>query len=163
MISISKKKVSLLNKIVLLLLVIYSLSYLSYKVYNYYEIYYKKEGLLKELDIKKNETEVLKNRVSLYKKKILELEEQYITKDELETKVKSIFERMSLLDYQINYLGTKKMCIDRYLLITNIYAQSEEGLKAAEGILSYLGKIRKSDDFESIYFIDYIATPKRIQ
>ena len=37
---------------------------------------------------------------------------------------------------------------------------SENGLKAAEGILSYIGKIKKHDKNDTIYFVDYISTPK---
>ena len=163
MISISAKKLSFINKTVFILVAIYSLIFISYTLVEYYRIYNKKNSISQELQTKKNETKVLKNKVSLVKKKIKDVKKQYLTEKELESKVKGIFQRMSIFDYQINYLGAKKMCIDRYLLITEVDAQSEEGLTAAKGILSYLGNIKKSEDYESVYFVDYMATPKRIK
>ena len=70
---------------------------------------------------------------------------------------------MSLLDYQLNYLDAKKMCIDRHIIIAQVSAQSENGLKAAEGILSYIGKIKKHDKNGTIYFVDYISIAKEIK
>ena len=64
---------------------------------------------------------------------------------------------MSVLDYEIKYLDSKKMCLDRYLIVTQVSAQSERGLQAAEGILSYIGDIKKSEKNDSIYFVDYIS------
>ena len=52
---------------------------------------------------------------------------------------------MSVLDYELKYLDSKKMCIDRHIIVAQVSAQSENGLKAAEGILSYIGKIKKHD------------------
>ena len=163
MINISGKKSSFINKTIFILLAIYSLFFIINEFFDYYNVYNKKELLYKELDVEKNKTELIKEKALSFKKKIEDVKKQYITEEELESKVKGIFERMSILDYQINYLGAKKMCIDRYLLITEVQSQSEEGLKAAEGILLYIGDIKKSDDYNSVYFVDYIAKPKRIK
>ena len=48
-------------------------------------------------------------------------------------------------------------------LIKQVSAQSEDGLKAAEGILGYIGNIKKSDNNATIYFVDYISKPKEIK
>ena len=163
MISISTKKISFINKIVFILVAIYSLIFISYRLVEYYNRHNKVDILSQELKINKEKTKELKNKISLIKKRIKDVKKQYTTEKELESKVKGIFQRMSVLDYQINYLGAKKMCIDRYLLITEVDAQSEEGLTAAKGILSYIGNIKKSEDYDSVYFVDYIATPKRVK
>ena len=52
------------------------------------------------------------------------------------------------------------MCLDRYIIIAQLTARSEKGIEAGEGILSYLGKIRKSQNNDTLYYVDYIAKPK---
>lgn len=163
MISISSKTVSKINKIGIVFLVIYSLGFVFYKAGLYYKTYFEKEKLTNELQIKKSETEALKKKIEESKAKIEKVEKSYITKEELENKIKDIFTRMSLLDYQLNYLDAKKMCIDRYVIISQVTAQSEKGLQAAEGILGYIGQIKKHEKNDTIYFVDYISTPKEIK
>lgn len=68
---------------------------------------------------------------------------------------------MSLFDYQLNYIDAKKMCIDRYVLVVGVNAQSENGEKAAQGILSYLGNTKESETSNGIYFVDYVMKAKR--
>ena len=70
---------------------------------------------------------------------------------------------MSVFDYELNLLESKKMCIDRYVLITQLVSSSPEGLQAGEGILSYLGQIKKHETNKQVYFVDYISKPKDIK
>jgi len=161
MISIKKKKLSFINKIILILSAVYCLYILGFKTYEYFEIVYQKNILSQEISVIKDEKNTLKDKVSTVKKDIKDIENNYLTQKELETKVNNIFERMSILDYEINLIGLKKMCIDRYVLITQVYSESEKGQSAAEGILSYLGNMKKSDDYEYVYFVDYISPGKR--
>lgn len=163
MISLSSKTVSNLSKIGLIVLVIYSVGLLIYKTGVYYTISAEKEKLTLLLQEKKAETNNLKKEVKLSKEKIEILEKEYIRKEELEPKIKEIFSRMSILDYELKYLDSKKMCIDRYLIITQVTAESENGLKAALGILSYIGKIKKHDENDTIYFVDYISAKKEMK
>ena len=163
MISISNKTVSFFSKSALIVLGIYSIGFFAYKTNIYYKIAAEKEKLEIVLQEKRAETNKLKEDLSTSKNKIETLEKQYITKEELEIKVKDIFNRMSLLDYQLNYLDAKRMCIDRHIIIAQVSAQSENGLKAAEGILSYIGKIKKHDKNGTIYFVDYISIAKEIK
>lgn len=163
MISVSNKTVSYISKIGLTVLGIYTVGFFAYKTVMYYKIAFEKEKLEIVLQEKRAQTNDIKNKVELSKKKIETLEKQYITKEELEVKVKDIFGRMSILDYELKYLDSKKMCIDRHIIVAQVSAQSENGLKAAEGILSYIGKIKKSDKNDTIYFVDYISTPKEIK
>ena len=163
MISISNKTVSYISKIGLSILGVYVIGFLAYKTIIYYKIANEKEKLEIVLQEKRNETNNLKNNVELSKKKIETLEKQYITKEELEIKVKDIFSRMSVLDYELKYLDSKKMCIDRHILVVGVSAQSKDGLKAAEGILSYIGEIKKSDSSDKIYFVDYITKAKEVK
>ena len=163
MISVSNKTVSYISKIGLTVLVIYTVGFFAYKTVMYYKIAFEKEKLEIVLQEKRTHTNNIKSQVELSKKKIETLEKQYITKEELEVKVKDIFGRMSVLDYELKYLDAKKMCIDRHIIVAQVSAQSENGLKAAEGILSYIGKIKKSDKNDTIYFVDYISTPKDIK
>lgn len=163
MISISSKTVSKINKIGIVFLIVYSLGFVVYKAGLYYKTYFEKEKLTNELQIKINETTELKRKVAESKAKIEKVEKSYITKEELEHKVKDVFNRMSLLDYQLNYLDAKKMCIDRYVIIAQVTAQSEEGLQAAQGILGYIGQIKKHEKNDTIYFVDYISKPRQIK
>jgi hypothetical protein len=162
MISISNKKLSLISKTTIFLLILYSLSFVSYRAISYYKIYFEKEALTNDLQLKKNETNSLKRLVDNSKKKIEDIEKQYITKEELETKVKDIFGRMSILDYELKYVDAQKMCLDRFIIVSQVTAQSEDGLKAAEGILGYIGDIKKSEKNSTIYFVNYISKPKEI-
>lgn len=162
MISISNKKVSYISKIGFAILGVYTLGFFTYKIANYYKIAFEREKLELVLQEKRNETINLKSQLDLSKKKIENIEKAYLNKEELEIKVKDIFGRMSVLDYNLKYLDSKKMCIDRYIIITQVSAQSEKGMQAALGILSYIGNIKKSDQNDSIYFVDYIANPKEI-
>lgn len=163
MISISNKTVSYISKIGLSILGVYVIGFLAYKTIIYYKIANEKEKLEIVLQEKRNETNNLKNDVEFSKKKIETLEKQYITKEELEIKVKDIFSRMSVLDYELKYLDSKKMCIDRYIIVVDLSAQSEGGLRAAQGILEYIGEIKKHETNDSIYFVNYISTPKEIK
>lgn len=163
MISISNKKLSKISKVVFAVLISYSLLFIFYRAIEYYKVYFEKQELTMQLQIKKNETENLKKGIELEKKRKESLEQSYMTKEEIDNKVKDIFSRMSIFDYELNYLDSKKMCIDRYVLVVNVNTQSENGKKAAEGILSYIGEVKKSDKEESIYYVDYLTKPKENQ
>lgn len=163
MISLSSKTVSKITKIGLAVVFVYSAGFLFYKTVNYYQTYQKKEEILKELQMRKNETNSLKRKIELNKNRIETLKKQYITKDELDVKIRDIFKRMSVLDYNLKFLDSKKMCIDRYIIVTQLTAQSEKGIKAGEGILSYIGKMKKSDKTPSIYFVDYTTKQKEVK
>lgn len=163
MISIANKTVSYISKVGLTILVGYTILFLAYKTIIYYKIAIEKEQLEVVLQEKRVETNNLKSKVEASKNKIEAVEKQYITKEELETKVKDIFGRMSILDYEIKYLDSKKMCLDRYLIVTQVNAETEKGLQAAEGILSYIGKIKKSEKNDSIYFVDYVSKAREMR
>lgn len=163
MISLSRKKVSIIAKLSLIILIIYSLGFIAYRAITFYKIYFEKQTLTEQLQIKKNETSSLKRQVELSKKKIEDTQKKYITKEDLELKVKDIFSRMSILDYNLKYIDSKKMCLDRYIIISQVSAQSENGLKAAEGILAYIGSVKKSEQNNTIYFVDYITKAKEIK
>jgi len=163
MISINKKRYKLIIKVGLFILVAYIIGFFFFKLASFFQILFEKDRLTKELQIKKQETISLKRSVVRKKEKIKEVESRYIKKDEIDKKVKDIFERMSVLDYNLKYLNSKKMCIDNYILVTQLTARSKEGLKAGEGILSYLGEMKKSDKNNTIYFVNYISKPKDIK
>ena len=163
MISISNKKLSLISKTTIIVLILYTLGFISFRAISYYKIYIEKEALTNDLQLKRNETASLKRLVDNSKKKIEDIEKLYITKEELEPKVKEIFQRMSILDYELKYVDAQKMCLDRFIIVSQVTAQSENGLKAAEGILGYIGNIKKSDNNATIYFVDYISKPKEIK
>ncbi len=160
MVSISKKTVSLVVKIGFTVLVLYTVGFMFYKIGSYYKTYYEKQKLMQELQIKKNETSSLKRQIKINKARIESVKNSYISKEELGIKIKDIFQRMSVFDYDLRYLDAKQMCVDRYILVTQLTYQSENGKTAGEGILSYIGEVQKSDKNESLYFVDYITKPK---
>lgn len=163
MISLSNKKVSILGKLTLIILVVYSLGYVAYRAISFYKIYFEKQTLTEQLQIKINETSSLKKQVENSKKQILDIEAKFITKEELEPKIKDIFQRMSVFDYNLKYIDAQKMCLDRHIIVSQITSQSEDGLKAALGILSYLGPVKKSEKNDTIYFVDYISKAREIK
>ena len=163
MISISNKRVSTISKLTLIILVVYSLGYVAYRAITFYKIYFEKQNLTEQLQTKRNETISLKRQVENVKKQIIDTENKYITKEELIPKIKEIFERMSVLDFNLKYIDVQKICLDRHIIVSQISAQSEEGLKAALGILSYLGPVKKSEKNDTIYFVDYISKAKEIK
>lgn len=163
MISIHPKLVSKITKLVLIGLAIYTMLFILFKAISYFQSVKQKENLVRDIQIQKEQTDILKNRVNEVKKKIENLEKVYIQKEELEVKIKDIFQRMSFIDFQLNYVDVRKMCVDRYIIVARADYQSEKGLKAVEGILSYLGEIKKSENDENLYFVNYIAKPRQIQ
>lgn len=160
MISISSKNVSLITKVGLLVLAVYVVGFFIVKGANYYKTSYQKEVYIKELREKKAEIKDIKEKIQKVKEKTQQVKNSYITQDELAIKVTDVFERFSLLDYDLKYLNSKQMCVDRHILIVQLVAQSDKGLKAGEGILSYLGEVKKSDNNDTIYFVDYISKAK---
>lgn len=163
MISINNKRFKLIIKVGLIIFVAYVIGFFFFKLASFFKIVYEKEKLTKELQIKKQETLSLKRKVVNKKEKMKEIESSYIKKEELDSKIKDIYKRMSVLDYNLKYLNSKKMCIDNYIIVTQLTARSEKGLKAGEGILSYLGEMRKSEKNDTIYFVNYISKPKDIK
>ena len=163
MISISQKRMGFITKMSLSILIIYTIFFVAYRVTTYYKIFNEKERLTIELQKTKAQADSLKAQIENSKKKLADLEKSYMTKEEIETKVKDIFQRMSLFDYQLTYLDSKKMCIDRHVLVVGVSAESKDGLKAAEGILSYIGEIKKSESSDEIYFVDYIMKAKEVK
>lgn len=163
MISISNKRLSKVSKLILVVIIGYSSVFMLYRAITYYKIYFEKEELLAEIQIKRNETDSLKRGIELVKKKKTDLEKSYMTKEEIDTKIKDIFSRMSIFDYELNFIDSKKMCIDRYVLVVNVNAQSDNGKRAAEGILSYIGELKQSDKDATIYYVDYLSKPREIK
>lgn len=163
MISINNKKLKLIIKVGLIVFVSYIIGFFFFKLASFIKLSYEKERLTKELQVKKQETISLKRMVVNKKIKIKEIESRYIKKEELDSKIKDIYKRMSVLDYNLKFLDSKKMCIDNYIIVTQLTARSENGLKAGEGILSYLGEMKRSENKNTIYFVNYISEAKDIK
>ena len=160
MISISKKRFSQLIKLGLVILAAYIIGFCFFQLANFYKISVEIDKATEEIKVKRDETKRLKIKVSKLKKNIEDINKSYIKKDELDTKIKDIFERMSILDYNLKYLSSRKMCIDNYILIAQLTSNNENGIKAGEGILSYIGETKKSDKNSTIYFVNYLAKAK---
>ena len=88
MISISQKKMGFITKMSLSILSIYTIFFVAYRVTTYYNILNEKERLTLELKKTKAEGESLKAQIENSKKKLANLEKSYMTKEEIETKVK---------------------------------------------------------------------------
>lgn len=155
MISISKNKLSKLTKIGLGVLVVYTVGFLALKTVSFIKYYYEKEQLTLEIKEKQEKSVEMKQKIDNMKVKLENVQKAYISQDELEQKLKGIFSRLSLSDYKLRYVTSTKLCIDRYAIMVELNATTSNGLKAGEGILSYLGKITKSKDKDNIYFVDY--------
>ena len=70
MISISNKRISLISKITISVLILYILAFFSHRIVIYYKVYFEKEALTNDLQLKRNETASLKRLVDNSKKKI---------------------------------------------------------------------------------------------
>lgn len=161
MISISKKKFSFILKTGFSFLALYSATFAANKTFDYYKTSQEKLILEKELQLKKDERNKINIQVAEVERNIKEIKNRYISKEDLDLKIKKIFKRMSVLDYNLSYVDSKQICVDRYILVTRITANSQKGLNAAEGILSYLGKYKQSNNDSSFYYVDYLAQKKR--
>ena len=62
MISISNKRISLISKITISVLILYILAFFSNRVITYYKVYFEKEALTNDLQLKKNETNSIKRQ-----------------------------------------------------------------------------------------------------
>ncbi|WP_198304238.1 hypothetical protein [Arcobacter vandammei] len=163
MISISNNSLKKIAKYVVVAIVAYSVYFMASTVAEYYQAYKDKEKLTNELQIKRDETTAIKQKINSLKDKIKVVQESYIKEDELRTRVSEIFDRVSLIDYQLKLLDVKNECIDRHILVAKLYAKSENGYKAGEGIFNYLGETIRSEQDENLYFINYISRPREIK
>lgn len=161
MINLSKERLILLTKIILGIIIVYTLIISSMKLYVAYQLSKKTNTIIEEIKLKKSHSKKTKQRVHDIQNKITLLNNNYKSKKELEEQISIVFERVSILDYNIQLLDTKKMCIDRYFLVTSITANSEEDKKSALSIISYLGNVHQNQENENLYFIDFINEKKR--
>ncbi|QOG11231.1 hypothetical protein [Arcobacter sp. FWKO B] len=158
MIGISNKQIATITKYAVMIAAFYIVSFIFVQGFKYIK-YMKEENSLKsELNLKLQESQNIKMEIQIIQDKLANVQNSYISQEELEERVIAIFERMSVFDFHLRYIGATKLCIDRYVLMVQLSARSEEGLKAAEGILSYLGQTQKSQDSDVIYYIDYISS-----
>lgn len=163
MISISNSTLKKVSKTIILAMITYTLFFMTSTVIEYYHSYKDKERLTNELQIKRDETTTLKQEINNLKEKTKIIQESYIKEDEIRIRVGEIFDRVSLLDYQLKLVDVKNECIDRHIIIARLYANSENGFKAGEGIFNYLGETIRSEQDENLYFINYISRPRDIK
>ncbi|MEJ5167762.1 MAG: hypothetical protein WHU93_01220 [Arcobacteraceae bacterium] len=156
MISISKNKLYKITKMGLGVLAVYTVGFLTVKTIAFIKYYYEKEKLTLEIKEKQERSVEMIQKIDNMKAKLDNIQKAYISQEELEQKLKGIFSRLSLSDYKLRFVTSTKLCVDRYAIMVELNATTSNGLKAGEGILSYLGKITKSKDKENIYFVDYI-------
>ena len=160
MIGINNKKLFYMIKVGIVILVAYILVFIALQGIKYINIINSQNQILQEIESIKEQTEQVKARLENSKKQFAIIEESYIKQDELETRIKGIFERMSVLDFEIRLVTLKQLCVDRYIFMVQILSYSEEGRKAAHGILSYLGNVQLSADNDTLYYVDYVVAKK---
>lgn len=91
MISISNKTIANTSKLIISILVIYTLVYVGFKAMNYYKSYYEKEKLTNDLQLKRDETNSLKTKANESKKRIEDLEKKLYDKRRDRNKSKRYF------------------------------------------------------------------------
>lgn len=69
MISIHPKLVSKITKLVLIGLAIYTMLFILFKAISYFQSVKQKENLVRDIQIQKEQTDILKNRVNEVKKR----------------------------------------------------------------------------------------------
>jgi len=160
MISLSKKRIIKISKLSIILFLVYILFFFLISGFEYYKMYNEKVSLIKELDEKREVTNRIKDNIQNIKDKTNLVKSSYASKEEIDKKSKSIFNNFSLVDYNLSLIDTKQMCIDRYILIVDLESTTELGKIAGKKILEYLGEVKQRDEFENIYFVDYIQKPR---
>lgn len=160
MISLSKKRIIKISKLSIILFLVYILFFFLISGFEYYKMYNEKVSLTKELDEKREVTNRIKDNIQNIKDKTNLVKSSYASKEEIDKKLKSIFNNFSLVDYNLSLIDTKQMCIDRYILIVDLESTTELGKIAGKRILEYLGEVKQRDEFENIYFVDYIQKPR---
>ncbi|AXX84723.1 hypothetical protein [Aliarcobacter skirrowii] len=160
MISLSKKRIIKISKLSIILFLVYILFFFLISGFEYYKMYNEKVSLTKELDEKREVTNRIKDNIQNIKDKTNLVKSSYASKEEIDNKLKSIFNNFSLVDYNLSLIDTKQMCIDRYILIVDLESTTELGKIAGKKILEYLGEVKQRDEFENIYFVDYIQKPR---
>lgn len=160
MISLSSKSIKNLAKYLGVGIAVYSSFFLASSVKEYLDTSKEKENLTNTLQIKRDNTSIVKKQIDNLKNKKEYIENAYISSDELREKVDKIFNRVATLDYQIDLLDVKKECIDRHIIVARVFGHSEKGYTAAHGILKFLGETAQSSQDEDLYFVNYIALPK---
>lgn len=160
MISLSKKRIIKISKLSIILFLVYILFFFLISGFEYYKMYNEKVSLTKELDKKREVTNRIKDNIQNIKDKTNLVKSSYASKEEIDNKLKSIFNNFSLVDYNLSLIDTKQMCIDRYMLIVDLESTTELGKIAGKKILEYLGEVKQRDEFENIYFVDYIQKPR---
>lgn len=160
MISLSKKRIIKISKLSIILFLVYILFFFLISGFEYYKMYNEKVSLTKELDEKREVTNRIKDNIQNIKDKTNLVKSSYASKEEIDNKLKSIFNNFSLVDYNLSLIDTKQMCIDRYILIVDLESTTELGKIAGKRILEYLGEVKQRDEFENIYFVDYIQKPR---
>lgn len=160
MISLSKKRIIKTSKLSIILFLVYILFFFLISGFEYYKMYNEKVSLTKELDEKREVTNRIKDNIQNIKDKTNLVKSSYASKEEIDNKLKSIFNNFSLVDYNLSLIDTKQMCIDRYMLIVDLESTTELGKIAGKKILEYLGEVKQRDEFENIYFVDYIQKPR---
>lgn len=160
MISLSKKRIIKISKLSTILFLVYILFFFLISGFEYYKMYNEKVSLTKELDEKREVTNRIKDNIQNIKDKTNLVKSSYASKEEIDKKLKSIFNNFSLVDYNLSLIDTKQMCIDRYILIVDLESTTELGKIAGKKILEYLGEVKQRDEFENIYFVDYIQKPR---
>lgn len=153
---ISKKNLNFLTKLSFIIAIIYTIFFISLKIYDISQNSKENEKLQSELKYKKNETNNIKAQIKIVEKRTQKIKNDYLNQEELEKKINKIFNRMSVLDYKLSFINLEKMCLDRYIIVTQVNSKSQEGKKAALGILSYLGEVKQNSKSENIYFVDFI-------
>lgn len=161
MISLSKKRIIKISKLSIILFLVYILFFFLISGFEYYKMYNEKVSLTKELDKKREVTNRIKDNIQNIKDKTNLVKSSYASKEEIDNKLKSIFNNFSLVDYNLSLIDTKQMCIDRYILIVDLESTTELGKIAGKKILEYLGEVKQRDEFENIYFVDYIQKPRK--
>ena len=160
MISLSKKRIIKISKLSIILFLVYIVFFFLISGFEYYKMYNEKVSLTKELDEKREVTNRIKDNIQNIKDKTNLVKSSYASKEEIDNKLKSIFNNFSLVDYNLSLIDTKQMCIDRYILIVDLESTTELGKIAGKKILEYLGEVKQRDEFENIYFVDYIQKPR---
>ena len=160
MISIKKEKHKSLVKILFGLILVFILLFVIKNVYIVVINKSKIEKLSADVSTQQKKNDDLIAKTKDLRQKISSVKSSYESTEKIEEKLNKIFQRMSVLDYNLVLLGTKKMCIDRHILVARLSAKTEDGQKAALGILNYLGTTKQSLKDESVYFVNYTSQTK---
>ena len=160
MISLSKTRRSKILKLSMIVMAIYIVVQLVLQIKAVIENRIEKEVLTQKLQKETKLYDGLKSRVKNLENRIKKINESYLPQKEVEEQFRAFYQNFDTEDLSVELMASQKLCIDRYALVTALYAEDEESYATALDILKDLGKIYPYQGSDEILILDHVLKAK---